>query len=324
MVIGSNCFTGSHIVEGLLRSGVGHVVGVSRSAEADALFLPYKALETGGFEFIQIDIRVAFDKLREQLDRIQPRVVIHVAALSEVGLSNHSPVEYFEVNTLAVVKLCDYLRRQSWLKRYVHISSAEMLGTCRGAVDESALFNPSTPYAVSKAAADMFINTLIANFNYPATLIRSTNVYGKHQQLFKIIPRTAIYIKLGKTVELHGGGLSRKSFIHIRDVVDCVLRAIERGAGGTYHLSVPSDDTVADVVATVCRKMGKNPESCTKVVGERLGQDGRYWLDCAKARKDLGWEPRVLFDTGVGEVVEWVESNWVVIRKLPLEYVHKV
>ena len=324
LVIGSNCFTGSHVVDALLAQDAGRVIGVSRSPEYAPLFLPYKSRGSVPFEFHQIDIVKDFEDLHSLLQRVRPRVVINVAALSEVGLSNESPIEYFQINTVAVARLCDFLRRQGWLEQYVHISSAEILGSCSEPVTEEALFNPSTPYAVSKAAADMFLNTLASNFGFPATLVRSTNVYGPHQQLFKIIPRTVIYLKLGRAIELHGGGESVKSFIHVRDVVDGLVRAIETGRTGTYHFSVPSDHTVAEIVRTICRKMGRDFDACVRTVGQRLGQDSRYWLDCTKARRDLGWSPRIDLEEGLSQVISWVEEHWSRIRHEPLEYVHRV
>ena len=321
-VIGSNCFTGSHIVDALLAEPDNRVIGISRSPEYKDIYLPYKQRQGNNFRFCQIDIR-QFAELRKLLDEVKPQIVINVAALSEVRLSFERPVEYFETNTLAVVKLCNYLRTCSYLERYVHISSAEIFGSCDKPVNEETLFNPSTPYAVSKAAADNYINTLINNFGFPATLIRSTNVYGKHQQLFKIIPRSIIYLKLGKTVELHGGGKAMKSFIHIRDVVGGLRLAIERGKSGTYHFTVASDQTVADVARQICTWMGYSFESATRVVGERLGQDARYWLDCSKAERELGWVPQVPFEQGVREVIEWIDTNWAVIQQEPMVYIHK-
>jgi dTDP-glucose 4,6-dehydratase len=323
-VIGSNSFTGSHIVDGLLQEPDNLVVGVSRSPEYKDHYLPYKARATGNFQFHQIDVVRQFKKLITLLDDTQAQVVINVAALSEVALSNEQPEAYFEINTQAVVKLANYLRTSPHLERYVHISSAEIFGTCQGPVNENHLFNPTTPYAVSKAAADLYLNTLKSNFRFPVTVVRSTNVYGAHQQLFKIIPRTVIYLMLGKTIELHGGGRAVKSFIHIRDVVDGLKLAIQRGTLGTYHFTVASDQTIADVVRHVCTLMGHDFNSATRVVSERLGQDARYWLDDSKARRELGWAPRVSFEEGVAEVVEWVRSNWDEIQREPMEYIHKV
>jgi dTDP-glucose 4,6-dehydratase len=322
-VIGSNCFTGSHIVDALLADPSNHVIGISRSPEYKPIYLPYKQRPTNNFCFYQIDIARRFYELLRLLEEVKPQIVINVAALSQVALSNERPVEYFETNTLAVVKLCNYLRICSYLERYVHISSAEIFGSCEKPVDEETLFNPSTPYAVSKAAADMYINSIIRNFDFPATLIRSTNVYGKHQQLFKIIPRTVIYLKLGKTIELHGGGKAVKSFVHIRDVVRGLMLAIKRGKPRTYHFTVASVQTVADIVRQICTWMEYDFGSATRIVNERLGQDARYWLDCSQAKHELGWVPQVPFEQGVKEVIEWIESNWAVIQQEPLVYIHR-
>lgn len=308
----------------LLKIPNSRVIGVSRSAEYEDRYLPYKSQDTHNFQFHQIDMVRNFDGLANLFKKERPQVIINVAALSEVVLSNEQPVEYFEINTLAILRLCGFLRNYSDLKRYVHISSAEIFGSCDVPATEETLFNPSTPYAVSKAAADHYLHTLIRNYDFPVTIIRSTNVYGRHQQLFKIIPRAMIYMMQGKTIELHGGGLAVKSFIHIRDVVDGLMLAIERGETGTYHFTEESDQTIADIVRQVCTLMGQDYDKATKVVGERLGQDARYWLDCSKAKKDLGWQPQVSFEEGLTEVVEWIKGNWNVIQQDPMKYIHKV
>lgn len=323
VVIGSNCFTGSHIVDALLEDQSNQVIGISRSPEYKDFFLPYKRWQNPPFRFHRINLVRQFDEAVQLLERVNPQVVINVAALSEVALSYERPAEYFETNTLAVIRLCNYLRTCSDLERYVHISSAEIFGSCAEPVKEDAPFRPSTPYAVSKAAADMYLNTLLQNFNFPVTITRSTNVYGRHQQLYKIIPRTVIYLKLGKTIELHGGGKAMKSFVHIRDAVRGVMLAIEHRRPGTYHFTVASDQTVADIVRQICTWMGYDFESATRVVGERLGQDPRYWLDCSKAKRELGWTPQAPFEQGVREVIEWIESNRAAIRQEPLVYIHK-
>ena len=324
VVVGSNCFTGSHIVDALLEDTSRRVIGISRSPEYKDFFLPYKTRRSANFRFCQMDLVRDLDSVLDLLDELKPAFVINVAALSEVGLSNTSPVEYFDINTRAVVGLCNALRTRSYLERYVHISSAEILGSCPEPISEDAAFFPSTPYAVSKAAADMYLGTLESNFGFPAILIRSTNVYGRHQQLFKIIPRTIIYLKMGRRIELHGGGVSEKCFVHVRDVVDGLLGSLERGGHGTYHFSVRSERTIADTVKQVCDQMGHDYETSVDVVGERLGQDSRYVLDCARATKELGWSPKIEFEEGLRETIDWVESNWDNILREPLVYEHKI
>jgi len=324
VVIGSNCFTGSHVVDGLLDDPATEVVGVSRAPEYAPVFLPYKRRERAHFRFCRIDLVREFPRLVRLLDEVQPSVVVNVAALSEVALSFDRPVEYFETNTLGVVRLCNYLRAASWLERYVHVSSAEILGACATPMAEDAPFRPTTPYAASKAAADFYIESARRQHGFPATIVRSTNVYGRHQQLWKIIPRTAIFLKQGRPIELHGGGRAIKSFIHVRDVVRGLLCGAAHPEPATYHFSVASEATVADVVRMVCDAMGHDFARAVTTVGERPGQDARYWLDCAKAERELGWTPAVGLEDGIRETIEWIEGNWATIRTLPHAYVHRV
>lgn len=324
VVIGSNCFTGGHLVDALLEEPGNSVVGISRSPEKTALFLPYKARRTPNFRFEQVDLVREPERLRNVLDEHEPEYVINVAALSEVNLSNFQPLEYFQTNTLGVVNLCSWLRTRPYLRRYVHVSSAEVYGACAHPVTEAAPLNPSTPYAVSKAASDMYLLTLRQNFGFPVTLIRSTNVYGKHQQLYKIIPRSVIYVKQGRKIELQGGGKAVKSFVHIRDVTHGVLRVLaSETPAPVYHFSTRNEMTVAEVVGMVCGLMGRDPAASTVGVGDRVGQDARYCLDWSKAAREFGWAPEVSFEQGVKEVVSWVEEYWREILQEPQEYVHK-
>ena len=322
-VIGSNCFTGSHFVSALLDMPDVDVIAISRSPQPNLVFLPYD-IDHGRLAFHRIDMVQEFDRLVALLDAEKPEQIINVAALSEVALSIERPNEYYAINTLAVVRLADFLRRQDWLDRYVHISSAEIYGSCPNAVTEDQPFRPSTPYAASKAAADFHLDTITKTNGFPITTVRSTNVYGRHQQLFKIIPRTVIYLKLGQPIELHGGGKAIKSFVHIRDVVRGALLAIDQRVDGAFHFSEPSEDSIADVVRMVCKLTGCDFDKHVIMVGERQGQDQRYWLDCCKAKRLLGWAPEVKFNDGLSEVIEWIERDWEQIQHLPMTYQHKV
>ena len=126
------------------------------------------------------------------------------AAQGEVAPSWKNPNQWFQTNAVAVATLSNFLKDQEWLEKYVHISTPEVYGTCDGLIEESTPINPSSPYAASKAAGDLMLFTLVKSFSFPAVLIRATNVYGAHQQLFRIIPRSIIYLKLGKKGNLNG------------------------------------------------------------------------------------------------------------------------
>jgi len=325
VVIGSNCFSGSALVDELLADPSNFVVGISRSPEKSRLYLPYKAHQTSNFEFHQLNLVSQPDELISLLDEIKPAYIINFAALSEVFISNQSPLDYFNINTSAVVNLGNQLRTRDYLKFYVHISSAEIYGPCDKPVPESAPLNPTTAYAASKAAADFYLLTAFKRFRFPVIIIRSTNVYGKHQQLFKIIPRTAIYLTEGKTIELHGGGKVVRPFIHIRDVARGIIKAMQHGQpGNIYHFSTDNLRSIAEVVEKMCQLMGYDFKASTVIVEARPGQDSQYLLDYSRSKTELGWSPQVPFDDGLSEVTSWVRDNWAEISREPHTYIHKV
>ena len=138
------------------------------------------------------------------------------------------------------------------------------------------------------------------------------------------IPRSVIYLKMGKMISVHGGGVAVKSYVHIRDVSRGELAAMREARAGTiYHLSPEKGYAVGDVVGTICDLLGYEFKACTVTVGERLGQDAAYVIDSTRARQELGWIPKVSLQDGLAEVVGWVEDNWEQINRESLEYVHK-
>lgn len=324
-VIGSNSFSGSDFVDHLLTATDYQALGVSRSPEKHELFLPYKQNPNlSRFSFHQMDLNKDMKRLYSFLEREKPAFIVNFAAQSEVAPSWENPGQWFRTNAVALAELADFLKDREWLERYVHISSPEVYGTCEGRVLEDAPLNPSTPYAASKAAGDLMLFTLVKNFDFPMVMIRATNVYGAHQQLFKIIPRTVIYLNSGRTIELHGGGAAVKSFIHIRDVSRGELAAMESGNNGEiYHFSPDQGVAVRDVVRAICERMGEDFAARTVSVSERLGQDKAYVIDSSKARKQFGWGTKISLDEGIAGVVEWFEKYKNDIMKQPLVYVHK-
>jgi len=324
LVIGSNSFSGSDFVDLLLDDPENHVVGCSRSPEKKRIFLVYKRRSSPNFDFFQVDLNKDLSELIDILDSFKPEYIINFAAQSEVHPSWENPGQWFQTNAVALSELANILKSRRYLKRYVHISTPEVYGSCKGMVTETAPLNPSTPYAASKAAGDLFLFTLVKNFDFPLILIRATNVYGAHQQLFKIIPRSVIYLKSGRTIQLHGGGAAIKSYIHIRDVSRGEMLAMLEGKPGEiYHLSPEKGDAVKDIVKRICELMDKDFAKSSTIAGERLGQDSAYVIDSTKAHKELGWSSEINLEDGLASTISWIETEWEQIQKEPLEYLHK-
>jgi dTDP-glucose 4,6-dehydratase len=325
VVLGSNAFSGQDFVDLLLGETQAKVIGVSRSPEKPDFMLRYRERENlDRFRFVQCDMNKGLDDLLALMDDEQPDAIVNFAAQSEVAPSWEHPEHWFETNTVALARMVNHLRRQDYLQRYLHVSSPEAYGNCIGRVIEETPDNPSTPYAASKSAADMLIAVYQKQYGFPALTVRATNVYGARQQLFKIIPRSAIYIKTDKKIPLHGGGVAVKSYIHVRDVSTGELAILRNGeVGARYHLAPEGGYAVRDIVAKIADRMGRAFTDVVDIVDERPGQDAAYVIAADKARKELDWSPAISLDEGLSETVAWVEKYWPDIRSQTLDYIHK-
>lgn len=322
-VIGSNSFSGAHFVDYAIDNGA-EIIGISRSPEPTPVFLPYKKKPASSFRFYHRDLNHDLDKIMKIIQDFQPEYVVNFASQSMVGESWQYPEHWFQTNVVAMVKLHDQLRRCEFLKKYVHISTPEVYGTCEGVVKENTSYNPSTPYAVSRAAADMSLKTFFDAYDFPVVFTRAANVYGPGQQLYRIIPRAILYFMIGKKLQLHGGGHSVRSFIHIRDVADGTVRVARRGhPGEIYHLSTTRNISIRALVQMIAEQMELSFEDNIEDVGERLGKDAAYLLDSAKARDTLGWQDQISIEQGIEETIAWVRDNLDILKKLPFDYIHK-
>lgn len=322
-VIGSNSFSGASFAAAALRAGA-EVLGISRSPEPDPVFLPYRWTDAGRFTFRQLDLNRAPDEVEAAIRAFRPEYVVNFAAQGMVAQSWANPEHWYRTNTVAMAVLHERLRKMEFLTKFVQASTPEVYGSTSGLVREDAPFNPSTPYAISKAACDMNLLAYHRAYGFPVVFTRSANVCGPAQALYRIIPKTVLCVLTGKRLRLEGGGTSVRSFIHIDDVAEATLRAARTGApGSVFHLSTPLNQTIRSVVEEVCRQLGAPFDDSVEVVGARLGQDAAYLLDATTAREQLGWEPRRTVADAIADTIAWTRANLDTLRNAPADYVHK-
>ena len=210
------------------------------------------------------------------------------------------------------------------MRCYVHVTTPEVYGSTDGFIREDAAFNPSTPYAVSRAAADMSLRAYHQAYGFPVVFTRAANVYGPGQQLYRIIPRTMLFIRLGEQLTLHGGGVSRRAFIHMDDVSDATWRALQDGkAGDTYHISTRVVVSIQELVEIICRMLDAEFETAVIVGEERLGKDAAYMLDSTKLRSELGWQDRISLQQGLNACTAWIDRYYDDLKEQPFDYQHK-
>ncbi len=322
-VIGSNSFSGASFVDYALNKKA-ETIGISRSLEPVDAHLPYKWRSHQQFSFHQLDLNGHLPEIMALIQEFKPAYVVNFAAQSMVAESWRTPADWFMTNAVSTIKLHDELRKCDFIKRYVHVSTPEVYGSCSGFVKEDFAFNPSTPYAVSRAAADMSLRTFHSAYNFPVVTTRAANVYGPGQQLYRIIPRTILFILLGRKIQLHGGGLSTRSFIHMKDVSEATWRIMEKGSSGdTYHISTQEVISIRELVERICQKLNVNFDDHVEVVGERLGKDAAYQLDSDKLRKELDWKDQLDLDQGLDECIAWIRTHFDSLKSQPYDYIHK-
>ena len=333
LVIGSNSFSGSHFVAEALRSGH-QVSAVSRSAQLDPVFLPYRWPDatTGkpvatpeNFSFHSINLNNQLADLMQLIDQVKPAIVVNFAAQGMVAESWLNPTHWYQTNVVSQVALHDGLRQRSFLKKYVHITTPEVYGSTDGGwMREQNNFAPSTPYAVSRAACDLHLHSFHKAYGFPVVFTRAANVYGPGQQLYRIIPRAMLSARTGQPMELHGGGYSERCFIHIHDVVRATLQlALEAEPGTTWHLSTREPISIRTLVERICDRCRVPFESVVTDSGERLGKDQSYLLDSTAIREAFGWSDQVSLEQGLNETQAWVDTHLDQLINLPWTYQHK-
>ena len=324
LVIGSNSFSGAQFIDCLLKSRH-QVVGVSRSPELDSVFLPYKSSKyLSNFKFYQIDINHQINQLIESVKDFQPEYIVNFAAQGMVAQSWKTPEHWYQTNVVGQVKLHDALRKLNFIKKYVHVTTPEAYGSTEGWISENHMFNPSTPYAVSRAACDMHLMSFYKAYNFPVVFTRSANVYGPGQQLYRIIPRTMLYARLGKKIQLDGAGKSIRSFIHMRDVSDATLRiAISGQIGATYHISTKGFLSIRALVEKIATLTDVKFEDLARVSEDRLGKDQAYLLESSKLRNELSWADQISLDDGLTDTLNWIDSNLEILKQQNPDYLHK-
>lgn len=326
LVIGSNSFSGSHFCAHALAQGY-RVAGVSRSNEIDPVFLAYRWIPEelqGTFTFYPFDLNRDLDRIIELVRSLKPKYVINFASQSMVAESWQNPDHWMTTNVVSTIRLHEGLRTCAFLEKYVHISTPEVYGSCSGLVPENTNYSPSTPYAVSRAAADMSLATYFRQYRFPVVFTRAANVYGPGQQLYRIVPRTIACCLTGEKLQLHGGGHSVRSFIHIRDVANGTLAAAEKGVPGEiYHFSTSSNISIKSLVETITATLGIPFEECVEVVDDRPGKDSAYLLDSSKAERELDWKAQVCLEEGITETVSWLRENLEILKLQPQKYIHR-
>jgi dTDP-glucose 4,6-dehydratase len=274
-----------------------------------------------GYEYHARHVTYELDLLLELLDKEKPEVIVNFAAQGEGAVSWKHSWRFFETNSMALARLAEELMKRDWLEHFIQIGTSEMYGSVSHAASESEPIKPSSPYAASKVAFDMYLLSVAKYLKFPMTIIRPSNCYCPGQLLHRVIPK-AIWCGLtGHKLPLQGGGKAEKSYMHARDLGRAIHLLAERGPRGEVFNAGPDAPTSIREVAERCASALDIPfDRLCEVTEDRLGQDSRYWLDCSAIKAAVGWKPTIGWDEGLAEMVNWGKTYLDQIRDWPTGY----
>jgi dTDP-glucose 4,6-dehydratase len=274
------------------------------------------------FQYHAYHITYELDSVLELLDREKPQVIVNYAAQGEGAVSWKKSWRFFETNSMALAKLSEELMKRDYLERFIQIGTSELYGSVDFAAKEDTPIQPTSPYAASKAAFDMYLISVHRINKFPMNIIRPSNAYCPGQLLHRVIPKTVICGLTGRKLPLQGGGKAEKSYIHARDLARAIHLVSEKAPLGTVYNAGPKDPTsIRRVVELTAQALGIPFAQLAEVTEDRPGQDSRYWLDSSAIRRDVGWEPQISWEVGLKEMVDWGRKYLDQLRDWPTDYV---
>lgn len=211
---------------------------------------------------------------------------------------------------------------RDYLQRFIQIGTSELYGSVAKPAKESDPIQPTSPYAASKAAFDMYLLSVAQVLKFRMNIIRPSNAYGPGQLLHRVIPRAVVAGLTGQKLPLQGGGRAKKSYIHARDLGRAIHLVAEKAPLGKIYNAGPKEPTsIHDLVATVAARLKIPFEQLVDIVPDRLGQDSQYWLDSSAIQQDVGWEPQISLEEGIDEVIGWAKKYLPHLRQVDPTYI---
>jgi dTDP-glucose 4,6-dehydratase len=297
------------------------VIGIGRNPLRDEPFT-LNVEKRPGYEYHARHITYELDLLLELLDKEKPDVIINYAAQGEGAVSWKHSWRFFETNSMALARLSEELMKRDWLERFIQIGTSEMYGSVDHATAEDEPIKPSSPYAASKVAFDMYLMSVHKFLKFPMNILRPSNAYCPGQLLHRVIPKAVLCGLTGQKLPLHGGGRAEKSYIHARDLARAIHMTAEKAEfGKIYNVGPALPTSIRDLVAKTADALGMPFEQLCEMSGDRLGQDSRYWLDSSAIKRDLGWEPQITLEEGLKEMVAWGKQYLPQIKGVSTDYV---
>ncbi len=306
LVTGGLGFIGSNFIKKILieKKDI-QIVNVDAELEGSNLKNTSEIQDSQNYEFVKGNItnKNLMDKVIEKCD-----AVVNFAAESFVDRSILDANPFLVSNIRGAYTILDIITKQK--KRMIQISTDEVFGSLsKETATENSKFNPSSPYAATKASAELLVNSYSITHNSDVIITRCTNNYGPHQFPEKLIPKIILLANQDKKIPIYGNGKNIRDWIHVDDHCEAVFSVLNDGKKGeSYNISANNEIDNLTIVKKILEIMGKK-EDLIEFVEDRPGHDFRYSMSSKKISKELNWKTKYTFDKGLDDTINWYLNN---------------
>jgi len=314
IVTGGLGFIGSNLIDLLIKKNFS-VINIDKISYSSNFYNLKEYRNSNKYKFIRCNIGER--KFKKILFKYKPICVFNLAAETHVDRSIDNPEHFVQSNIVGVYKLLGYFKEysQKFTSKLIHISTDEVYGDIlKGRTSEKYPYNPSSPYAASKAASDHLVQSYVRTYKIPAIITNCSNNYGPKQHPEKLIPKLIYNILNNKPLPIYGKGMNSREWIFVKDHCEALIKIFKKGKiGNFYNIGSNKNLTNLKVCEHLIRVAKKNSILGTKVkinfIKDRPGHDIRYALNSNKIKKELNWKPRINFKEGIKLTFDWYNKN---------------
>ena len=324
LILGISSFGGSTFADFMLTKNL-FVIGTYRRRKNN-LYQPHlQNKNIKNFKNFKIDLDLNLKKLLKIIKKYKPKYIIDFASICMVNESWANPELYLKSNvqskSLLLKEICNY----KFIKKYIYISTPEVFGSNKNSIKENQkIFNPSTPYAISKLSFELLLKSYGQSFNLPYTICRFSNFFGIGQPNYRLIPKVILSILTNAKFPLHGNGISKRNFISSFDFSNGIYLTLIKGKNKkTYHFSSNEFFTVKEIVKQICKIKKYSFDKLVKKVKDRTGKDTTYKLNYNQTKNELDWKPKIKFNDALKDIIKFYEKNLNKLKQLDTKYIDK-